>query len=115
MNFLDYLYALPNTTDGLDTILTETSTAFSGFLPLIFFFVFFVIFLGGISLQKSRTGTADYPMWSVVASLSIFVLALLTSVDSGLIRLEWLVIVTVITIFSAVWLFLDRKISEVGV
>src|SRR3989344_3908159 len=51
------------------------------------------------------SGTVDYPMWFVVASLSVFMLALITSTITGLIRLDWLVIIVVITLFSGIWLF----------
>lgn len=112
MIFLDYLYNLPNATSGLDAIGQETVSTLPSLLPLLFLFVWFVVFLGGVGRQKARVGTADYAMWSVVASLSIFMLALITSTITGLIRLDWLVIITVITIFSGVWLFLDRKPSE---
>ena len=111
--FLDYLYNLPNSTEGLDAIVVETSTSVPALAPLILAFVFFVIFLGGISRQKARSGTADYPMWSLVASLSIFILSLIMSIIEGLIRLEWLVVVFVITIFSALWFFLGSKPGEI--
>jgi len=112
MLFLD-LYTLPNATTGADAILVQTLTSIPGFVPMLMLFVFFVIFLGGVVRQKARTGTADYAMWSVIASLSIFMIALVTTMVDGLIRLDWLVIVVVITIFSGVWLFLDRRQSEV--
>ena len=111
--FLDYLYALPNSTEGLDAIAVQTVTAVPAFIPSLMLFVFFVIFLGGISRQKARTGTADYPMWAVVGSLSTYLVTLILTLYEGLIRLDWLVIITVITIFSGIWLFLDRKTSEV--
>ncbi len=106
------LYTLPNKTTGLDDITVQTVSAVSAFTPLLLLFIFFVVFLSGIGRQKARTGTADYPMWAVVASLSIFIISLILTLVSGLIRLEWLVIVTVITIFSGVWLFLDKRGSE---
>lgn len=113
MLFLDYLYNVPNATSGLDEILVETATEISILVPLLLFFVYFVVFLGGVSLQSARIGKADYPMWSVVASLSITILSLIISIIEGLMRLDWLVIVVVVTIFSAVWLFLDRQQGEV--
>jgi len=113
MIFLDYLYDLPTATTGLDDILIQTATEVSSFTPLLLAFIFFTVLLGGILRQKTRSGTADYPMWSVVASMSTFIIALLLTIYEGLINIDWLVIITVITIFSAVWLFLDRKISEV--
>ena len=113
MIFLDYLYSLPNSTSGVDSIVVQTVSVVSIFIPLLLVFVFFVVFLGGIARQKARLGTADYPLWSVVASLSTFMVSLILTLYEGLIRLDWLVIVIVIAIFSGVWLFLDRKVSEV--
>jgi len=106
------LYELPNATT-LDGILVQTESSLPAFTPLILLFVFFVVFLGGIARQKAKTGTADYPTWSVVASLSTFMIALILSIKDGLIHLDWLIIVVTITIFSGVWLFLDRRQSEV--
>ena len=106
------LYNLPNSTEGADNILIETASAVPQLIPLLLVFVFFVVFLGGTSREKARKGRADYPMWSVVASLSTLLIALLMSVVQGLIRLDVLIIVVVITIFSGVWLFLDRRQSE---
>ncbi|MHA1880873.1 MAG: hypothetical protein ACTSYG_10805 [Candidatus Heimdallarchaeota archaeon] len=113
MIFLDYLYELPNATSGMDKIFIQTATAVPGFIPLLLLFVFFVVFLGGVNRQKARTGTSDYAMWGVVASISTLLVTLIMSVVEGLIRLDWLVIVIVITIFFGVWLFLDRRQSEV--
>ena len=108
-----YLYDLPNATTGLDDIAVQTVTAVNAFIPLLLVFIFFVVFLGGISRQKARTGTADYPMWSVVASLSTFMISLILTLYSGLINVGYLVVVTVITIFSAVWLFLSKQKGEI--
>jgi len=80
---------------------------------LILMFVYFTVFLGGITRQKFRTGTADYPVWSIIASLSILIIALLFSVAAGFIRLDWLVIVVSLNILSAIWLFLDKRSSEI--
>jgi hypothetical protein len=113
MIFLDYLYTLPNSTTGIDDILVETVSAVPFLTPMLLFFVFFVVFLGGISRQKARSGFSDYPLWAVVSSLSMYVVALIMTMVEGLIRLDWLVIVTVIAIFSGVWLFLDRRSGEV--
>ena len=108
-----YLYDLPNNTSGMDQILVDTVTAVPSFAPLLLVFVFFVVFLGGIGRQKLRTGTADYSMWCVIASLSTFMITLIMSTISGIIRLDVLVIVTAVTIMSGVWFFLDRKPQEV--
>lgn len=107
------LYELPNATSGMDAILVETITAVPSFTPLILAFVFFVVFLGGISRQKIRTGTSDYAMWSVVAALATFMIALIMTMVEGIIHLDVLVIVVSVTIMCGVWLFLDRRQSEV--
>jgi len=80
---------------------------------LILVFVFLVVFLGGISRQKLRSGTADYSAWAIIASIAILLPALLFSVQAGYIRLDWLIIVISLNILSAIWFFLDRKSSEV--
>ena len=113
MIFLAYLYNLPNATSGADAILSQTTNVFPSFTPLILFFVFGVVFLGGITRQKLRTGTADYSAWAIIASIATLLPALLFSVSSGFIRLDWLLIVISLNILSAVWFFLDRKASEV--
>jgi len=107
------LYTLPNATTGADDIFVETISAVPGFTSLLLVFVFLIVFLGGISRQKARSGTADYPMWSVVASLSTFLIALIMSLVEGIIKLDLLIVAIVITIFSGVWLFLDKRAGEV--
>ncbi len=107
------LYNLPNSTAGADDILVDTVASVPGLSSLLLVFVFFVVFLGGISRQKARSGSADYPMWSVTASLSTFLVALIMSLVEGLIRLDILIVVTVVTIFCGVWLFLDKRAGEV--
>jgi ABC-type dipeptide/oligopeptide/nickel transport system permease subunit len=107
------LYTLPNATSGIDEIMTETITAVPGFPAMLLAFIFFVVFLGGIARQKLRSGTSDYSMWMVIASISTLMIALILSTTTGFMRLDWLVIIVVVTILSGVWLFLDRRQSEV--
>ena len=59
--------------------------------------------------QNLKTGDPDYPMWSVVASLSMFMVALIMTMTTGIIRLDWLIIVVGVTILSGLWLFLSRS------
>ena len=113
MIFLEYLYNLPNSTEGLDKIMTQTIDIFPFFTPMLLFFVFLVVFIGGITRQKTKTGTADYPAWAVVASIATLLPALLFSVSSGFIRLDWLIIVVSLNILSAIWFFLDKKPQEI--
>jgi len=112
MVFLD-LYTLPNATSGIDDIAIQTLISVPSFTPLLLLFVFFLIFLTGTGRQKARTGNADFPLWAVVSSIATLMVALIFSTVSGLIQLDYLVIVVVITIFSGVWFFLDQKQSEV--
>jgi len=108
-----YLYNLPNTTAGADSILIQTQNVFPALTPLILFFTFLVVFLGGVGRQKIRTGSADYSAWAIIASMATLLPALLFSVSAGFIRLDWLIIVVSLNILSAIWFFMDRKISEV--
>lgn len=113
LQVVPHLYDLPNSTVGLDAIAAETVSAVPALVPLIMLFVWFTVFLGGISRQKLGGRSADYAMWSVVASLSTYMIALILTLADGLIRLDWLVIITVVTIFSGLWLFLDRRAGEI--
>ena len=108
-----YIYDLPNSTSGIDTIATQTITAVPAFTPLFLLFIFFLVFIGGSSRQKAKTGTADFPLWSVIAGISALMIALLMSTITGIIQLQYLIITVVITIFCGVWFFLDRRPSEV--
>lgn len=103
------LYTLPNETSGFDAILIETVAQVPLVTPLLLTFVFFVVFLGGIGQQKARIGTAHYSMWSVVASIATFIIALILTTITGLIKLDVLAIVISVTILSGVWFFFDNK------
>jgi len=113
MFFLDHLYVMPNSTTGADSIFLQALSAVPLLTPMLLFFVFVVVFLGGIIRQKVKTGTADYSAWAIIASVSTLLPTLLFSVTAGFIRLDWLLIVVTLNILSAIWFFLDRKITEV--
>ena len=105
----NYIYNLPNNTTGIDQIAVDTVGIVPSFTPLLLVFIFMLVFLGGIGRQKARLGTADYPMWAVIASLACLMTTLILSTVSGILQLDWLIIVIVITIFSGVWLFFDKQ------
>ena len=108
-----YLYDLPNETSGMDAILLQMSSGKLSFVvPMLLFFMFLVVFIGGITRQKTRTGTADYSAWSVIASISTMLVALIFSISAGYIGLDILVLIVGLTIGSGIWFFLDRKGSE---
>lgn len=107
------LYNLPNATNGADSFITQTIAEIPSLVPSLLLFVWFSVFLGGILKQKTRSFNVDYSLWSVIASLGTLMIAFILSTVTGTIRLDILIIVLVITIFSGVWFFLDRKASEV--
>ena len=108
-----YLYDLPNSTEGIDAIMLQmTSGSFSFIVPMFLFFTFLVVFIGGITRQKTKVGTSDYSAWAVLASISTLLIALLFSITAGYIELTVLVLVVALTIGSGIWFFFDRKPSE---
>jgi len=115
MIFLDYLYTLPNATEGIDSIVNQMTIGsdFYWIVPMFLFFTFLIVFIGGITRQRVKTGTADYSAWAIIASMATLLPALLFSVQAGFIRLDWLVIVVTLNILSAFWFFMDKKTSEV--
>ena len=113
MIFLDYLYTLPNSTSGIDDIAIQTLTVVPGFVSMILFFVFLLVFIGGITRQKIRIGTADYASWCLIASLSVLIMSLLFSTVQGFIALDTIVLVVSLCILSSVWFFLDKRASEI--
>ena len=113
MIFLDYLYSLPNATSGIDAITIQMFDSFPFLGALTLVFVFLVVFIGGITRQTIRSGTADYSAWALIASIATLLPALLFSVTTGFIQLDWLIIVVAINILSAIWFFMDKKPSEV--
>ena len=110
--FLQHLYELPNTTAQLDQIVIDTITIIPGFMEMLLLFIFGVIFLGGVTRQNFKTGSADYPMWATIGSISILLVSLIATIQSGFLNITSFIIVVVLTIFCGVWLFLDRKSSE---
>jgi len=108
-----HLYTIPNATEGMDSILVQTITQVPALTPLLLLFVYFVVTLGGISAQKARSSTSDYAIWGVTGALATLMVALIMSVTAGLIRLDWLVLVVVLTIFNGIWFFFDRKQREI--
>ncbi len=108
-----YLYNLPNATSGIDAVMIQTMGSFPWLGALILMFVYLVVFLGGITRQKNKIGTADYSAWAIIASIATLIPALLLSVNGGYIQLDWLIIVVGLNILSAIWFFLDKKPSEI--
>ena len=106
-------YTAPNLTSGIDDAIVGTVTAVPIFTPMFLIFIFGIVLMGGIVSQKRRTGSADIPMWATIASLSTFMIALALTLKEGLIDLNILVVVVVVTIFSGFWLFTSRTRNEI--
>jgi len=107
------LYTIPNLTSGIDQAIVGTVTAVPSFIPMLLLFVFSVVWISGVTAQRKRSGYSDIPLWTTISSLSMMIVALPLTLTAGLINLDWLVIVVVITIFSGIWLFLDKNRMEV--
>jgi len=106
------LYEIPNGTAGIDTALIEVMETVPSFIPALLFFVFMVVFLGGSSAQRKRTGSADTPMWLTMAGISTLMIALPLTITAGLVDLVTLSILVVVTIASGFWFFLSKRRGE---
>ena len=98
----DYLYNLPNATAGIDAITINIFESFPFLGALMLLLVYLTVFLGGITRQTIRSGTADYSAWALIAAMATLLPTLLFSVTAGFIQLDWLIIVVAINILSAV-------------
>ena len=110
---MSYLYNLPNTTSGLDAIVIDTFSVFPFMSSLILLFVYLTVFIGGITRQLIKSGTADYSAWALIAGMATLLPALIFSISAGFIQLDWLIIVVAMNILGAIWFFLDKKPSEI--
>lgn len=106
------LYSQPNLTSGIDQAIVTTSQSVSAFPIMVLFFIFFVVFLGGTANQKKRDGSADYPFWMVLSSLTITIVSLIFSLTIGIISNMTLGIVISITILSSIWFFTSKTRGE---
>lgn len=93
---------------GVDEVLVDVSTSVSAFVPMLLFFVFFVVAITGYRKQKITSGYGDAALWSTLGGVVASMVALILSTKEGLINLTTLVITIVITIFCAIWLFSSK-------
>lgn len=107
------LYTQPNLTSGIDTALVSTAQSVKTFPIMILLFTFMVVLLGGTSNQRRRTGQADYPFWTALASLTIMFESLLMTIGERLINITTLGVVVAITIMSAFWFFMSKQRGEI--
>ena len=113
------LYNLPNATGGMDDILVQIIQKVPGvhegipsFMVMTTMFIYLFVFIGGMGLQSKRTGSADAPLWSTLGLVAASFLNLIFSLGVGIIDPIVLGITFALTMFSALWLFIDRGKSE---
>lgn len=106
-------YAIPNMTGGVDSLLVDISTAVPSFTVALLLFIFGIVFIGGSSSQKMRQGYSDTPMWSLLASISTLMVALILSLREGILFNGALGIILGVTILSGSWFFLSRGRGEI--
>mgnify|MGYP001460601752 CR=1 FL=1 len=107
------LYNQPNLTDGIDQALVDVAIAVPSFVPMFLIFIYATIFIGGAISQKRRTGFADIPMWATISAISTLMISLPMTIISGMLDIDVLALIVTITIASGVWLFLDRRNTEI--
>lgn len=107
------IYEAPNMTEGIDDAILDIVTAVPSFIPMFLVFIFGIVLIGGIISQRRKIGTADFPMWTTLASISTLIVTLPLTLLEGLIQVQVLSIVVIVTIFSGFWLFLDRNRNEI--
>lgn len=110
---MTYKYEFPNITSGIDPLLVNTQQNNPTFIPFFLFFVFAVVLMGGAIAQKRRLGYADFPMWTLLASVSCLLVALPMTLIEGLISPLILGVIVTITLISGVWLFLTKDRGEI--
>lgn len=106
------LYEEINLTSGVDDALISLAQNVPAFPIMLLVFIFGLVLLGGSANQKRRTGTADIPFWSILASLSTFIFALLMTLGDGMIDLTTLGIVVGVTIMCGLWFYLSKVRGE---
>jgi hypothetical protein len=102
------IYTEPNMTGGMDTLLISLVSEIPALPIMIMVFTYLVVLMGGTSSQNRRQGYSDFPMWNLIASLSILLIALILTVTAGVINLFTLGIVVSINILSGFWFFMSR-------
>lgn len=107
------IYTQPNMTGGIDQTLVEIVTTVPSFLIGFLLFIFGIVFLGGTTTQRKKTGYSDYPAWALMSSVAVLMTSLILSLKEGLINLEILGIVVAVTVFSGLWFFLSKGKGEI--
>lgn len=106
------IYEPVNLTSGIDDAIVSTVTAVPQFIYMFLIFIYFTVMISGFNSERRRTGSASLPLWSTIASLATLLTTMPLTLITGIVQLEVLSIVIVVTIFSGLWLFLDKGRGE---
>ena len=106
------VYTMPNLTGGIDTNIVQIVKQVPSFTIGLLLFVWGVVFIGGSSTQKQRSGYSDMPQWAIMASLSILIISLILTLTAGILPPFVLGVVIAINIMSGVWFFLSKGRGE---
>lgn len=109
----NYTYEFPNINQGMDEAVLGVMRTVDVFVPMFLLFVFGFVLIAGMTAQKRRTGMADMPLWSTMASLSTLMITLSLSLYQGIVDLYVLGVVVSITLASGIWLFTSQNRNEV--
>ena len=97
-----------NFTEGLDQLFFYVASEVPIFIPMILFALFIVIMLGGFFSQQRQGGRGDFLMWGAIAGYITTGAAYILSLISGLISLQTVIIVLVITVVMNAFYLLSR-------
>lgn len=106
-------YSLPpvnltNSTAGLEQLVIYEAGQIPILVPLMLFFIYISILAGGYFSQQRRLGKGSFPMWSAIAGYVTTSGAMVLFMIQGIINLETLVILFIITIACTMWFLLTR-------
>jgi hypothetical protein len=93
---------------------TDVATVYGGIanqapwlFPMVLFFEYVIIMIGGVYAQNRKIGYSNVPMWGAIAGLTTTTSAFFLSIITGVIDLNSLGICLAVTIGFAVWFFMS--------
>ena len=107
------IYDTPNLTSGIDDAIVDVAQTVDAFVPMVLFFIYGLVFIGGMISQRNKTGTFDAPLWSTLGSIATLMVALSMTLVADLINLATLSIVVTFTILNGIWFFMSGHRNEV--
>lgn len=99
------MYNITNST-AIDTVLINLSSNVPILFPLLLFFEFCVIAIGGAFATQRRTGFTNIPQWFSIGGLVTTTTAFILFLVNDLIRLSTLVITCTVTFAFVLWFML---------